>query len=462
MENGIRRFVAGPVGVVATWPWLDRLALAALKHIFFPSSRLWASAETAGLDSRLFCADLGLQLGKRQMRRLDRVLAQTAARRALALEVDEAWEAVFFGGREASPAARLELEVERRRVRHDYNSARALFRFLLLEDVPLVKRRRVEPRDVEAIFGPAVDDPVDVFRPDPVPPEISRSQAIEINGARHYWLRFTSPYARLADQVYARVYEPIGLADPPTVILGHGIRVEFDQWNGLLDEASVLCAQGLRVVRCEAPYHGRRRPMGYFGGERVIADSPLSALDTFIGAVRERAVLIDWCRRHGAGPVAVGGSSLGAMMALLTAERSHDWPAALRPDGLIMITQCERPIEALLGGSVAKLFGAEQSKLAAGWNDTLLQRYLGILEPKRGPVMAPQRIVSVLGQYDTATPFASGRALLSRWQVPEQNTFVWPCGHFTVPIRMHRDPAPLRRFADVMAAAAEAEVKKSS
>ncbi|MAG96571.1 MAG: alpha/beta hydrolase family protein [Alphaproteobacteria bacterium] len=454
MEIDIRRFLAGPVGVVATWRWLDRLTITALKHIFFPSSRLWASAETADLDSALFCADLGLQLGSRQMRRLDRVLAQTAERRARAQRVDEAWEAVFFGGREASQAARAKLEVERLRLRHDYNSARALFRFLLLEDVPLVKRRRVEPRDVEAVFGHAVDDPVALFRPDRVAPEVSRSQAIEIAGTRQYWLRFTSPYPRLADQVYARVYEPIGVENPPTVVLGHGICVEFDHWKGLLDEASVLCSQGMRVVRCEAPYHGRRRQIGYYGGERVIADSPLSSLDTFIGAVRERAVLIDWCRRQGAGPVAIGGSSLGAMMALLTVESSHDWPAALRPDGLIMITQCERPIEGLLGGSIAKMFRSEETNRTAGWNDALMQRYLGILEPKRGPVMPAERIVSILGQYDTATPFLSGRALLSRWQVPEENTFIWPCGHFTVPIRLSRDPAPLRRFAGLMAQAA--------
>ncbi len=399
MENVIRRFVAGPVGVVATWRWLDRLAIAALKHLFFPASRLWASAEVAELDSKLFCADLGLQLGSRQMRRLDMVLARTAKRRARAQRVDEAWEAVFFGGREAGPAARADLEAERKQARHDYNNARALFRFLLLEDVPLVKQRRVEPADVEAVFGPAVNDPVALFRPDRVPPEVSRSQTIEIAGTRQYWLRFRSPYPRLGDQVYARVYEPIGASDPPTVVLGHGICVEFDHWKGLLDEAAVLCSQGMRVVRCEAPYHGRRRQVGYYGGERVIADSPLGSLDTFIGAVRERAVLIDWCRRQGAGPVAIGGSSLGAMMALLTVECSHDWPAALRPDGLIMITQCERPIEALLDGSIAKLFRSEETKRAAGWNDALLQRYLGILDPKRGPVMPAERIVSILGQY---------------------------------------------------------------
>ena len=215
----------------------------------------------------------------------------------------------------------------------------------------------------------------------------------------------------------------------------------------------MLCQQGMRVVRPEAPYHGRRRNAGYYGGEQIIAESPLSSLDTFVGAVHERAVLIDWCRRQNHGPVAIGGSSLGAMMAILTADRSHDWPAALRPDGLIMITQCERPIEGLVGGSIAKLFGSHESKKRAGWSDDLLQRYLGILEPKRGPVMPAERIVGILGQYDTATPFESGQALLARWQVPEENSFIWPCGHFTVPIHLARDPAPLHRFAGLMAAA---------
>lgn len=419
-----------------------------------PSSRLWAAAEVAGLDGERFCVELGLHLRPRQMRRLDKALGLAARRRAAADRVDADWDAVFFGGRAAEAAVRAALEAERRQARHAYNSARALFRFLLFEDIPVAKRRLVGPDEVDGIYGGSLQDPAALFRPADTPPTVSRSPSIEIGDTRHYWLRFPSPYPRLGDLVYAHVYEPVAVDNPPTVILGHGICVEFDHWQGLLDEAAVLCRQGMRVVRPEAPFHGRRRPVGYYGGEWITAESPLSVLDTFVGAVHERAVLIDWCRRQDYGPVAIGGSSLGAMMAIVTAEYAHDWPAALRPDGLIMITQCERPIDALIGGSIARLFGSEASKRDSGWTDDLLQRYLSILEPKRGPVMPAERIVGVLGRYDTATPFAGGKALHARWQVSAENSFIWPCGHFTVPIRLARDPAPLRRFADLMARAA--------
>ncbi len=439
---------------MATWPFVDRLTMYALRRLFFPSSRLWAAAESADLDGDAFCDDLGLTLSARQRDKLSRALSRTADRRRAAGLADAAWQDAFFGDRPTDRAARLCLEAARRDARHRYYSARGQFRFLLGQDVPLVRRRPVSPADVEAVYGHAVDNPGDLFRPGDRLPPVEKSATVEVDGTRHYWLRFTSPYERLGDPVYVHVYEPIDMADPPTVILGHGICVEFDHWQGLLDEAQVLSRQGIRVLRPEAPYHGRRRPLGYYGGEWVIAESPLSSLDTFVGAVHERAAMISWCRAQGHHTVAIGGSSLGAMMAIVTAEQSHDWPAHLRPDGLIMITQCERPIEGLVGGAIARMFGSQENKRMDGWTDELLQRYLGILEPKRAPVMPAERIVSILGEYDTATPFKSGKALITRWRVPAENSFIWPCGHFTVPIRLARDPAPLRRFAGVLAQAA--------
>lgn len=122
---------------------------------------------------------------------------------------------------------------------------------------------------------------------------IGISRPVPTAEGRDFWPRFPSPSTRLGDRAYARVYEPGDIENPPTLIFGHGICVEFDQWNGLIDEAVTLCRLGIRVIRPEAPLHGRRRPEGYYGGERMIAAFPAGSLDLFTGAVREWSVLAD-------------------------------------------------------------------------------------------------------------------------------------------------------------------------
>ena len=451
-----KALLAGPAGGLCARPWFDSVVLGALKHVFFPTSRLWAAAEEANGDQAQFFDRLDLTPTIRRQTRAAIALARFELLQQAAALADQAWEAAFFGPEDLGNAACIEAEARRRAARDALNRGRSLFKFLLFDGIPMMRRETPGPDQVAAVYDRAVTEPAEFFAPaDPMPP-VARSRAISLDGIDHYWLRFDAPFARLGDEVYAHVYEPVsepaGAAHAPTVILGHGICVEFDHWQGLLDEAEVLCRAGMRVVRPEAPFHGRRRGWGFYGGEEVMAHSPLSALDCFVGAVGERAVLMDWCRRTFGAPVALGGSSLGAMMALAGAEQSHDWPQALRPDGLIMITQCERPFEALVQGAIARTFSSEQTKKAAGWTEDLLRRYLSILDPVRPPVMAPENIVCVLGTKDTVTPFDSGLALLDRWRVPEGNRFIWPCGHFTVPMRLARDPSPLHHFAKRMQA----------
>jgi len=66
------------------------------------------------------------------------------------------------------------------------------------------------------------------------------------------------------------------------------------------------------------------------------------------------------------------------------------------------------------------------------------------------PAVAPERIVTLLGNRDNVTPFESGLPLIKSWGVPEENTFVWDRGHFSVPMTLIRDQRPLQRFCAVM------------
>jgi hypothetical protein len=68
--------------------------------------------------------------------------------------------------------------------------------------------------------------------------------------------------------------------------------------------------------------------------------------------------------------------------------------------------------------------------------------------------MAPERIVMVLGEADDLTPFAGGSALARRWQIPAENLFLRPQGHFSVALGLLCDPAPIDRLLAIVDRAA--------
>ena len=276
-------------------------------------------------------------------------------------------------------------------------------------------------------------------------PDVEVSQSLERSGRSDYWLRFDSP-SSLADTVYARVSEPADARDPPTLLYLHGVGVEFDHWHGMIDEADRLVAAGFRVVRPEAPWHGRRVPDGRYGGEKFIATLPRGTLEFSSAQVREVAVLMEWARRHTAAPVALGGSSLGAHIARVAAASAQDWPIRLHPDALFLITPCGRLEDAAIEGSFARIWGTAEASGAQGWSPVLRSKWLSLIDPRVPPVVPAEKIVAVLGQRDRVTPFESGRKLVAKLGLPAENIYSWPLGHFSIPINMVRDHAPLQRL----------------
>ncbi len=144
---------------------------------------------------------------------------------------------------------------------------------MLRNDPPRIKSQTQSPEEIAAIYGPKFErlslDGINTGNS-----EIEVSKPVERAAGVDYWLRFQSPSALLGDTVYARVLEPRGVKNQPTIIFGHGICIEFDHWRGLIDEARTLRAEGFRVIRPVAPWHGRRRPLGSFGGQPMMARIP--------------------------------------------------------------------------------------------------------------------------------------------------------------------------------------------
>jgi hypothetical protein len=161
-------------------------------------------------------------------------------------------------------------------------------------------------------------------------------------------------------------------------------------------------------------------------------------------------VLANWARQASSGPLAYGGTSLGALIAQFAAEKIGERDARLRADGLFLITHSGRMTDATFNGDMAGLLGVDLSAEKHGWNRERIEAGLGLLDPARLPAVNPKRIVTVLGKRDRITPYASGLSLIDSWGVPDENRFVWDRGHFSMPLTMIRNPAPVARFREVM------------
>ena len=448
----MRACLRSPVGNLIGRPWFDRAAMHMLCRWFFPLSRLWAAARAAEGSLERFLAELPDAPALHSRSLLESRLHRFESVRARILDSESAWEAAFFGDSNGGPDGLAKTERARLFRRNGYNAQRRLFApWRSVGAAAPIRWEIPSPDEVAADFGSLVGNPESAFAvPDPMPPIAESRRFPAAPGRQDYWIRFASPSARMNDEVVARVYEPEGIADPPTLIFGHGICVEFDHWRGLVDEIEDLVAMGIRVVRPEAPWHGRRVPDGRYGGEMFIGSAPRGALDHFTAAAREWAVLMDWCRRTSDAPVAIGGSSLGAMTSQVIVDKARFWPERLRPDAMLLITHTGRIADAAVHGSMAQAWGIAENTMARGWNSELIGRYMPLLDPVGAPVIPPENIVTVLGSRDSVTPFTSARLLIEEWRVPQKNRFIWRRGHFSVPVAMLRNRAPLHRFKAVL------------
>ena len=93
-----------------------------------------------------------------------------------------------------------------------------------------------------------------------------------------------------------------------TLILAHGAGAPMDS-TWMNDMAARLAAQGINVVRFEFPYMAQRR---LDGGKR-----PPNPAPKLLECWREVYAVV---RRHVAGPLAIGGKSMGGRMASLLAD----------------------------------------------------------------------------------------------------------------------------------------------
>jgi pimeloyl-ACP methyl ester carboxylesterase len=306
------------------------------------------------------------------------------------------------------------------------------------------------PEEVEERYGVNGEGLDGLFAIPETFPQVQKSRLLPTSYGHDYWLRFPSPSSTMNDGVYARVHEPRGVENPPTLIFGHGICVEFDHYRQLLDEVTSLTGHGIRIIRPEAPWHGRRVLPGHYGGEQLLSALPNSMIEFLAAQHLEWATLIDWCKSNSSGPVAIGGSSLGGQTAKAIAVRARDWPDHLQPHALLCVTHSMHIYEAVLDGELSAIWNLGQAMRDKGWHRDTERLWLDRLDPKGMPCMPGERIISVTGSKDTITPEKTAMEQMKYWQVPKENIFSYRRGHFTVPLGMLGDDEPLLKFASVL------------
>ena len=443
----------GPIGDLVLRPWFDRVALHAIARWYLPLSRGWAAALANGGSAEDFLAALGPAGRSRgdSPGRIAKALAAVEAKRAAYRAAAGAWEEMLFAPAAAGAHALVAAERARQDAAHRFMLARsALLPLHLRRPLPPVRWEVATPAEVESRHGPRLAAAEAAF-PTPALPKVAKSHTLPGAYGREYWLRFAAPV--MGDTAWAHVYEPEGAADPPSLIFLHGITMETELWRDIADEVSGLARRGIRVIRPEGPWHGRRRSEGWYGGEPAMGRGPLGLLDLFQAWVAEVAVLTDWLRRDSRGPVAVGGISLGSLASQLAAAAARHWPAAQRPDALLLVATSEALLDVTLGGSLGAAIGLPAQLRSRGWTEDRLDRWLPLLEPRGDPVLPPEKIVMLLGEHDTVTPFAGGLSLARRWGLPAGNLFQRPQGHFSVSLGLGHAPAPLERLAQLLGAA---------
>jgi hypothetical protein len=430
-------------------PWLDRAAFSSLGW-FFPLSRLWAAANVAEGDPDKFAAAVPFDGGDGPDGwLLDQALHGVHSAQRRYRRIEDEWQRICFTGSVRAPSRIVEAELERRTAGRIWMATRGLMAPLLSTgDVPAVHWQTPRPDELLAELAPMLADPAAFYAPlDPLP-AIEQSHKAPGPEGVEYWLRFPSKGGETA---WAKVYEPEEPAGRlPTAILCHGLCVEQELWGTTAGIPHALIRQGVRVIAPEAPWHGRRMLPGRYGGEPLIATAPRGGPDLFRAALSEIATLTGWARGQGSHIVAIGGTSLGALTTQMAATRAKAWPAALRPDFLLLVTTSGSLRQVAVDGELGETFGLDTALGEAGWTDETLQALSPLTDPDDDPVMPPDRIIMVLGREDSVTAFDEGRDLAARWQVPAENLYIRDQGHFSAAVGVIHDDAPVQQLYDMI------------
>lgn len=463
---GFRHILNRAVARYLWRPWYDSVATPAVARIFFPLSRAWAAGVAAKGDPDVFLDRVGDGVERRTVGRpLLRGIQLAHAGYNAALRD---WEDGFFGAGGPDGPELAILERRRKNAAQRLMALRAGFLPGHLErPFPAIRFDIEDAASVEMRHGPRLVAVDAGMVPDLGAP-ITESRAFVADGINHRWIRFAAPKgvgelsgptAVTPPPAEARTREPFGGPPIGTLVFAHGIGMETEMWGESGTIPDWCLGRGLRTIEPQGPWHARRRPTGYYGGERIFARGPGGLLDYSWTHARELGRLIAWARErdramgHAPRPVLVAGISLGALTTMQLLSWAEHWPEAARPDLALLIAPAASLTEVAYRGALTGGMGVPDALLEAGWTEDAVARWTRLLDAAPRPVTDPAHTMLVLGEVDEITPYASGEALAKKWKIPDDNIWRRDQGHFSVSLGLTASPAPLRRAEALVRAA---------
>jgi hypothetical protein len=427
-------------------PWFDALAVRVVTNWYLPVSRAWAAGVAAQGDFDRFAE--AAVADPKALAKIAPALPQLDTSRRQYDDAQDGWEAAFFGDGDIAQSRLIDSETERFEAATHFMALRR--KFLSVRRIfPQVDWSVATPAEVVTAQGARLKDATSAFAA-PEIPSMDVSKIVPGALGREGWLRMQSPSATTGDTALAHVFWPEGKVRG-TIVSLHGVLMEQDMWP-IADPVSQMVEDGFCVIRPEGPWHGRRCPVGQYGGEAIFARGILGFIELFEAWVAEAALWINWARAENGGRVGLAGISLGALTAQLAATHCGQWPRDMQPDAILLITTTGDVANGALRGSLASMLDLRNRLSAAGWQEEDMARWPSLIEPGDRVALDPNAVVMALGDADTVTPYQGGRALATRWGIPPENLLVTHQGHFSAALGIYNNRASLDRLAQIMTA----------
>lgn len=411
-------------------------------------SRGWAAGIGSGGSFERFRNQIGPAADR--LGNAKALLVEMQDQLRLQQEAAAKWENVFFGGSAPEKSVLLEAEVRRVDTTNRLMFMRRHFAGVR-RSLPAARWQVAGPDETRLRQMDRLADPAAAFS-GTERSRIYESHAVPGPRGDEFWIRMRPPVLGTGEWAWCRVQMPRNGDVKGILILLQGIFIEPEMWRSLAAPAATLVDRGIALITPEAPWHGRRCPLGEYGGESILGRGPLGFIDALEAAVVEAGQWIQWGRERTDAPIAIGGVSLGALTAQVVLSASSNWPESARPDGGLLVTTTDDMVEAAFDGSLATATGLRKKMQDAGWTRDALGKFAPLLEPSPDVPIDPDKIVMVLGSEDTITAYRGGCSLAEKWLVPSGNLFVSRRGHFSASLGLCRDVAPLDRMADILLA----------
>jgi hypothetical protein len=464
-ESTFRRFARG--ALLARW--IEERAAGFIPY-FARLARLGAAASnTLDRGVEAFLADLEITSPPSPLRqwRVRRGLGRYAESHLAYRRSVERFERAFFrDGPRMDDATLREIDWERRVATERILYPRRSLGFLAREKaIAPVRHRPFSPDELFSQWAEEIWNPSSLYFAPTVRQRFVTSRSFRRGPIREYFLRFPSPSRFLSDPIQARVFEPLNApSEIPTVVYCGGIGMSYDLLRYWPEEEYVgarLAADGFRAVLPESPWHGRRTPQGVASGELPLAMSPFGIVLLVATQTQEVAALVHWARSLSAPAVAVGGISLGSIVAQQASAWSRDWPESMRPDAVFLNGAGLCLDRGAMKSRLLRLLAIDDGMKKAGWTELLIGLLRPLIEPPSPPAVAPDRHVVVLGRRDDFLPYSEGTALVERWRIPPANVLTWDVGHLGIALRLAGTDDAQRKWTAVLRRASRASLRRS-